>query len=45
MAEVELLVFGGGPYCFSGGTMGFATTLSIGGSDGGGTGGSLLDQN
>lgn len=39
MAEVELLVFGGGLYRFSGGTMGFAITLSIGGNGGGGGGG------
>jgi len=30
VAEVGLLVFVGGLYRFSGGTMGFATTLSIG---------------
>ena len=39
MAEVGLLVFVGGLYRFSGGTMGFATTLSIGGNGGGGGGG------
>jgi len=39
VAEVGVLVLGGGLYLFSGGTMGFATTLSIGGSGGGGGGG------
>lgn len=39
MAEVRLLVFVGGLFRFSGGTIGFATTLSIGGNGGGGGGG------
>ena len=39
MAEVGVLVLGGGLYLFSGGTMGLATIFSIGGSGGGGGGG------
>lgn len=44
MTEVGVFVIGGGLYLFSGGTMGFTTTLSIGGNGGGGGGGGRLTE-